>query len=314
MQNSLTHREDSAIIVIEVVIEGYFAECMIKICSLDFINKEFFETDVLSKDGTVIFKASDKVTPEIVLRLYFKDIYIEQSIEPVVEVEEIEEHLELEKELEQIVSAPVAQEESLIEEDIVEEAPAEEVSEEIIEVPVEEPVEEIVEEPVPEEIIEEVVDNNLKFDEEQANRIAQNSTEVAKLLGFAPNKVEEIRKAAYYHKIGITKFEPEDSLQKDFNKKVAEEGYNILLNEMNFSQKIAEVAKLYSSKYDINSIPLNEEIPYYHIVGISSYYENLLKSTKSKEETLRKMLLIGGNKFNIFVLHKFINMMRNKNE
>lgn len=49
---------------------------MIKICSLDFLNKDKFETDILDSDGNVLFYAGHEITPDLLLRLYFKDIYV----------------------------------------------------------------------------------------------------------------------------------------------------------------------------------------------------------------------------------------------
>lgn len=53
---------------------------MIKVCSLDFLNNEFFEKDILLENGKVLFKANDKVTTEALLKLYFRNIYIQNPI------------------------------------------------------------------------------------------------------------------------------------------------------------------------------------------------------------------------------------------
>ncbi len=47
---------------------------MIKTCSLDFANKETFEVDVKSADGRVLCKAGEDITPDKILRLYFKEL------------------------------------------------------------------------------------------------------------------------------------------------------------------------------------------------------------------------------------------------
>lgn len=53
---------------------------MIKVCSLDFLNNKVFEKDILSLDGKVLFKADDRVTPESLLKLYFRNIYVQNPI------------------------------------------------------------------------------------------------------------------------------------------------------------------------------------------------------------------------------------------
>lgn len=50
---------------------------MIKICSLEFLNKNSFDVDVLSADGSVLYSAGCEITPNLLLKLYYKDIYIE---------------------------------------------------------------------------------------------------------------------------------------------------------------------------------------------------------------------------------------------
>ena len=83
---------------------------------------------------------------------------------------------------------------------------------------------------------------------------------------------------------------------------------------MNFSDKIAEGAKFYKKKYDTNEFKPKDEnlsdIPFSHIIGIADYYKKLLDKNYTKEKALNKLLQIGGNRFNIFILHKFINKMR----
>ena len=57
---------------------------MIRICSLDFLNKDFFETDVKTADGKVLLAAGEKITPEVILELYFKEIYVDKPLEDVI--------------------------------------------------------------------------------------------------------------------------------------------------------------------------------------------------------------------------------------
>ena len=269
---------------------------MIKVCSLDFLNKDFFETEVMNSEGAVLVSKGTQTSPEMILRLYFKEIYIkEKPIEKVIEQEE--EITQNKKAVEKIDSTV----QSLHIEPKSTTDNIEPVSESVIIEKVEE--------------ISEVKENEyLIFDEEQAKRVSVLSLEMGKILQFSDKSMEELQQAAYYHNIGRTKFTKKDLLEKDFIKKQSLAGYDILLNEKKLSEEIADTAKFYIKNYDIGDFRLNDEIPYAHIVSIASYYDTALTKNLSKEEVLKKMLQLGGNKFNIFVLHKFIKAKRDANE
>lgn len=262
---------------------------MIKICSLDLINKETFEADILTADGRVLYHATDKITPDKILKLYFKDIYINKPS------------------IDEIIPKPIKKEV------IIEEKEAElikqinEVSPAIINDAKDESG-------VFNKITKLTSNDLLEFDEQEAKFVAESSIKIAKMLAFSSSEIEKLEKAAYYHNIGRTRFKQSDLSRKEFRKDQALAGYDILLNEKGLPQKIAETAKLYINKYDSSSFSLNEPIPYYHIVAIANYYYSSIKKGDSREKVLAKMLKIGGNKFNIFVLHKFINLMREENE
>lgn len=228
---------------------------MLKVCSLDFLNKEEFGTDVLSVTGEVLYASTDKITPELILKLYFKDIYIDETPKKI--------------------EIPIA-------------------SEEINKKP-----------------------EKLKFNEDQAKMIAKWSVEVGKLLSFEETELEELELAAYNHKIGYLKLREDKLENKDFKIMCAEAGYKYLTKEKNYPERVAEVTKLYLEKYDPNKFDINKidlKIPFYHIVAITSYYYEYYTKTSSKDEALKKMLRLGGKRFNPYVLHKFVNYMRNNDE
>lgn len=154
----------------------------------------------------------------------------------------------------------------------------------------------------------------LTFDEEQAERIAQKSVKIGEILKFGPEDLKKLRQSAYYCNIGLQKFQKEDYKKKNFEKLKAYASYQIVTEEMNLPSDIAETIKNHADDYDPLAFPLNTQIPRQHIVGIVSYYENKLMQNRTKQEVIEKMLQLGGNKFNIFVLHKFITMMRESNE
>lgn len=299
---------------------------MIKVCALDFLNREFFETDVMTADGRVLFSSGDTITPNIILRLYFKDIYIQEPETATIEEKEVTidfEHKEIISSSPVIndeskgprfidVTAPVAKEESGRGPRLAEFATSSIAEKEDVDL--------VVAANVPTENVEIEIENPedapLKFDEKQAKVLVEHSTKMGKLLNFNEKELKDLEQVAYYCNIGITKFKKADLAKKEFRKMKAFASYEHIINEGVASQKIAEMVKLCANNYESESFPLDSKIPppYHSIVAITSYYEDMLAQNKSKQETLLKMLQLGGNQFNIFILHKFIKMMRDTND
>lgn len=437
---------------------------MIKICALDFLNKESFETNVLTEDGRVLAATGDKITPGLLLKLYFKTIYVERELEespvkiiaeikadeelatpeaePLVDSEiqiqiedkesteeaeqreivspeesvekqepEVEESVEPEISVEQAelpaekITTPepaepelsaeetasvekaedikiepesvviggekpgesestveTAEEQSELVEAEAEQLPSSESKEEaiviqeaeIIEVKgpkktdtitvvqeesveehgeskgprildeSEQPVKQVEEkkiygqqkapepepEPEPEPINPDEVP--LKFNETQAKNIVEYSLAIGKMLNYSAKELKELEQVAYYSNIGINKFKQGDISKKSFRKMKALASYQKLLDEGTVPTDIAEIVKYSANYYEADIFPLNATVPYHHVVAITGYYEDMLLQGKSKDDILLKMLQLGGNQFNTFVLHKFINYMREK--
>lgn len=232
---------------------------MIKICALDFLKKETFGTDVMYASGEILYSAKDEVTPEILLKLYFKEIYSKEKIQ--VKVEEEDSQIKLQGD---------------------------------------------------------ELDEMLVFDEAQALRVSKYSLEMAKILGWDEKECKDLQQAAYYHNVGDIEFTKKDKLLKGYRQRRAEAGYNHLFKTLGLPDRVAEVSKLYVTNYDTESFELDKKnrsnIPFYQIVAIASYYDEFLMNTSSKKEAIMKMLRLGGNKFNLFLLHKFLYKMRNTND
>lgn len=165
-----------------------------------------------------------------------------------------------------------------------------------------------------EPVIEEDPNPPLEFNEEQAQRVAELSVRLAAVLSMGAKQQDEVKQAAYYHNIGRSKFRKLDLEEKDFKKRQAVAGYNHILNDLKLSPKIAEAAMFYNKKYQSSELNLKSgkqaDFPYSHIVAVTNYYDELTSEGLSKSATLMKMLELGGNKFNVFILHKFIHMVR----
>lgn len=217
---------------------------MIKVNSLDFLNKEVFGIEIQDEMGTKLYSAEDKVTPDILLKLYFSSIFIQDEAD---------------------------------------------------------------------------VEDSVKgfFDEEEATNVVKYSLIMADLLGYSENDKKDLEVAAYNHNIGTLMLAPESFDEADFVKTRSDEGYKYLKNQKGFSDAIANVSKLYLDKYNCNKFDISKKnktrVPFHHIVAIANSYNTFLK-TMTKEESIMKLLRLGGNKFNIYILHKFINKMRNTND
>lgn len=295
---------------------------MIKTCSLNFVNNEYFDTDVMTKDGRVLFSAQEKVTPELILRLYFKDIYIKEKPVPVAAGVE-QEQAEIQEEADLSVKAGINAAVSTTERELGIKASIDIYDEE-------EPEKQGIKMPrmtigsaplqKPDEVSEggagetEPEDPVLGFDEEKAKKIAAASVKLGKMFNFSESELKTLEQAAYYHNIGINRFKKSDSTKKGFRKKLAEVSYNVLLNEMGMSPILAETAKFCVTNYEPKDFSLQEKIPFHQIVAVTSYYDELYSKTNSKEKALAKMLQLGGNKFNTFVLHKFITIMKDSDD
>lgn len=365
---------------------------MIKICSLDFLNRENFETDVMTADGQILFNSDDKITPGIILKLYFKDIYVDESfleekteaaLENIeVSVAAVSNEAELEssplngprfvdagdvkeetvlgprfidasfiKEEETGSSGPRFVETNIVEEKTVSSGPRSIETNPVegktvssgprsIETTAEEEKAASSEPSLAEANYikddenkkeqklstknsfedEEVVipknpeDEPLVFDEETAKSIVIHSLKIGKMLKFSDIELKELEQVAYYYNIGITDFKKADLLKKGFRKRKVFASYEKLLNNGVVPEHIAEMVKFCANNYESESFALNSKIPYYHIVSLTSFYEESLAQNNSKQATLFKILQMGGNQFNIFILHKFIKIMRETND
>lgn len=325
---------------------------MIKVCSLNFLKEKYFKSDVMSADGTLLFNSGDEVTAEIILKLYFKDIYIEKpkvENEQEVVVEEAENLVSSgayssdlknvsasssgDFQANAIASGPRSIE--LDEKssgprfvDSIDVAPSEtdpskgprfvdtnlDAMNGTKKNPYSSAINAQASGPEEETPVEDPENMPLVFDEDQAKRIVSHSAKLAKILNFSQKELKELEQAAYYCNIGISGFKKADLKNKEFRKMKAFASYKKLIDEATVPRDIAEIVKFCANDYSSESFPLDSKIPLQHVVAITSFYEDLLAKTNSKQDTLLKMLQLGGNHFNIFVLHKFIKLMRGDSE
>ena len=216
---------------------------MSKICSLDFLDKQEFDLDIISSGGIKLFSKGDKITPEILLSLYFKEIFAGKSIE-ISEDDEIENDKAEEQEQEQEVGVSLDEQSNL---------------------------EQLIADQTPETI------ETLEFDKEHADRIVQFSCDLGAIVKMPKKNLEELKQAAYYYQIGRIKMTENDLSNTDFEKKQADIGYDLLTLEMKMPTKVAEVTRMYLEDYNCLEFELNPKksanVPYSHIVAIADYYD-----------------------------------------
>lgn len=155
----------------------------------------------------------------------------------------------------------------------------------------------------------------MAFDEKTAETIANYSVQVGQYANFKEAQLEELWLTAYYHDIGKTKLDPSVMEEKDYKKQVTQASYEILASKK-ASSKITEPLKFCVNcinNYKSHLFKLDEPMSFCHIISIVSYYQSLLDKKQTKEKAISIMLQHGGNKFNPFVLHKFIRIIREEN-
>lgn len=293
---------------------------MLKVCSLDYLNKEVFGTTIFASNGAVLCAANDKVTPELLLKLYFKELFIDEKTVTVHGSPK-----------ENITNTSTPVNNSTISNTAISSTAASNTTSNTNTIRATETTNTnesnmsrskmVASNITPSNAIEsetvEIKQKKLLFDEERAKKVAKYSVELAKLIGgYGESELAELELAAYNHKIGGINFTEDHLIHKDIRNMIAEVGYQYLLKEKKYPDKVAEVTKLYMDKYDCNRFDINKidlKVPFYHIVAITSYYDEYLAKTLSKDETIKKMLRLGHKRFNPYVLHKFVNYMRNNN-
>lgn len=241
---------------------------MIKVCSLDFLNSEFFEKDIILSDGKILFSAGDKVSAEALLKLYFRNIYVQNPIT---------DNKSLEQDSTNVYNKPPVVSHSNAEP--VHYAQSKYVTSDFENVAViEKPVEKIN---ISGHVVEELsTEDKIDF----CNKILEYSAKIGKVLGFSNDEMIELKQLAHYYAMETTGNDIPDEMK--------------------------EFTKFCYKEYRTNEFSLDKQIPYAHIIFIINYYLKTLKLTQSKQKTILKMLQLGNNKFNPFVLHKFFNMMK----
>lgn len=234
---------------------------MQKVYSLDYLNQEFFNADIIKNDGKILYKTGDKITPEALLKLYFRDIYAKKP-----NVSEI-----LDLPTENVTIEPST---------TVQEHPAVAVKESKMA-------------PVELENIQTLIEYKYET-QSTAVRISKQAVKMGKIIGLPEEKLNNLEKAAYYCYSDDYKTHFEDKL-------ISEEVLDIISDYDKYKLETKE------DIYSLNSI-----IPYPHIISIASYYEKMMDKTNDKNNTIKTMLQIGGSRFNIFILHKFLKAQRDE--
>ncbi len=289
---------------------------MEKLYALDLLKKETFDGEVIDKDKNVLYPQDSPITKDIISILYFKECYMVNKNIPKEEIdieainEQAQEAIEQVNKVEEEKEEPIvqkqndAQEDNLVQDGVNSESEGEEPQ--IVQAPQQEifeEQEEIKEEPQKKEIIF----DSSKFDEVHADSVVELSVKIARLLMLKIDDTEIVKKVAYYHDI-------KNALSDDSDNAVVE----YLTQNKDIPEIIAREVVVVHKKFDTSDFFLNKdfrnEFPPSNIVSIANAYVNFALKGKSKEEILLTMLRIGGARYNIFILHKFIDFMRKIDE
>lgn len=240
---------------------------MRKLCSLDFLNKEEFDTDVVFKDETPVFVKGDSVTPSVILKLYFQEVY--KPKEPI----------ELPKGV---------NEESLLSNVLGRDSFTDD--------------------------IEEYNPLKIPFDKQHAKRVTQYSKIIAAPLNLSHEQVEALEVAAYFHEMGKITLNLEEAEKEDFEEKYTQATYDYLVKADFPMEEIAIAARDHLKRYEYQeySLSFNKSYngPLAYIISIANAYDEMVQKTGTKEDALMRLLKIGGKRFNIYLLHKFITTMK----
>ncbi len=155
--------------------------------------------------------------------------------------------------------------------------------------------------------------NDLTFDKEKAEKFSNFCVNIAKMMNYHKEALEEIKIAAYYLKIGGEELTPEDVEQPDFySKMVAASAKKV--EKMDFAKDVVYGIRDSRKAYVSNDIlDKSSIVPYSHIISLAFSYAKLLETYNNKEACLNILRKQGVQYFNIFVLHRFINYMRKNN-
>ena len=263
---------------------------MRKICSLDFIQIAQLPTDVLDSYGNVVLQANTSPDEQWILKNYFKDLYTEEVKIIIQKPESVENKVVLDEKsvgacddvtgaITDDLSNDQADDDNLV-------------------------------------VEEETLDTNLKaFSEEKIAKISEVAFELASMFGYDNSEKEKLKLIATYFNASLNQFTKKDLLDKKFSANKANKSYEMLNTKAGIPDDVKLALKNIIEPYDTVKFNLSNKIPLNHIMTPIYVYEDLmLKFNNNKDKVLEKMLQYGGNRFNIFVLHKFLKIMRDMND
>lgn len=247
---------------------------MRQINALELLNKEFFGQTIFSENEEVLYTETQKVTPEIIMKLYFKKIFVDDTeIKEVVEAEKIDDT--------DTGSIGFIKKQNSQETEV--ENGLKEQKESI-------------------------------FDEQEAVEVQKYSELMAIDLELSEAEIKNIKLAGYIHNIGDSFLTKEEKEKEDYHETRGKLGYEYTYNKLKYPEAVSRVAREYYKKSDLDNFDLSNKtiknFPYSHIVTIAAYYVKHKSEYKNKDDALKKMIRIGGKLFNIYLLHRFIRKIR----
>ena len=284
---------------------------MRKLFSLDFLNLKQFNSDVYTASSFKLASEGDEITPEILLKMYFRELYDEAKGEaPLYEQPAVE--------VKPVIQEPVFEPESVIEpEPVVEPEPEPEpvIEQEEEPEPIVEPEEEEEPEPVTVAVAAKTSEDydEDRFDRDHAQEVYDLSVKIGKLMNLSPQDSAMLKEAAFYHDVGNAIVSEEELVKKDGKRKAALAGFDYLKEIKKQPDYVASVPNRILENYDTKEYPFKRDASFewrlHHIVSIADFYVNYYNKVQSKKAVCEAMVKIGYTRFNPYVLHRFIYSM-----
>ena len=152
------------------------------------------------------------------------------------------------------------------------------------------------------------------FDEKEALEVQKYSELIAIDLELSEAEIKNIKLAGFIHNIGDKFLTKEAKEKENYLELRSKLGYEYTYNKLKYPEAVSRVTKEYYRSSNLDNFDLSNKtiknIPYSHIVTIAAYYAKHQNEYRSTEDILKKMIRVGGKLFNIYILHRFIRKIR----
>ncbi|MFH0702747.1 MAG: HD domain-containing phosphohydrolase [bacterium] len=305
---------------------------MRRIIPLELVGYKKLDYDLYDEKGEVVYKSGSELTPDILIMLNFKKVYIKDDITSL-DFDKVKSYPGMKNslEFESIISKNATT--LLVEstKDILKKVLKDKIPDISICITARDTILQEVKEKL-EKI--ECISQLRVFDEYTFSHTINVSTISSALgitLGLSENDVKDLALGALLHDIGKMRI-PKNILNKpdkltpsefELVKKHTTLGYQFIMEKMDLQDKIAKVALEHQEKYGGEGYPnglKNKEISLFaQITSIADVYDALISKRVYKKaifskDALKIMLSEGSSSFNPYMLYKFVFLAKYKDK